>query len=228
MIYVVCALIPIVAIFAFIVGSKLHSDAVEKEVTELRNNDVLTEARHHSYIPMFVDIKVSESKFAGYSLEATAEDIVRKEADKLQNRIDRVMWWSEFMDNTFNAEVKRLKDSCRTREAQKYIDGMKPKNFSVLIVTKTCPETKQSLSKSYTAVMVQQMIDKQRVEVPKRFTVTSPKMRYETMKRDNFTCTKCGRSGLDVELHVMPVSDDSKELVTVCKDCYNEVLKTEE
>lgn len=227
MIYVVCALIPVVAVIAYGIGFKLHSDAVEKEISELRNNNVLVEARHHSYIPMFISVSVSEDKFAGYSLEAAAEDIVSKETDRLQNRIDRVMWWSEFMDTTFNSEVKKLTESCKTKEAQKYIDSMKPKNFSVLVVTKTCTNTKQSLSKSYTAVMVQQMIDKQRVEVPKRFTVTSPKMRYETMKRDNFTCTKCGRSGLDVELHVMPVSADSKELITVCKDCYNEALKTE-
>lgn len=221
MIYAAVILIPVVAILAYIVGFKIHGDAVEKEISVLRNNNVLVEARHHSYIPMFIDINVSADKFVAYSIEAEAENIAKKEASKLQNRIDRVMWWSEFMDKTFNAEVQKLKSTCKTHEAQKYIDSMKPKNFSVLVITKTCPETKQSLSKSYTAVMVQQMIDKQSVEVPKRFTVTSPKVRYETMKHDNFTCTRCGRSGLDVELHVMP---DGDELITVCKDCYSELL----
>lgn len=225
MIYLVIVLIPVVAILAYVVGFKIHGDAVEKEISQLRNNNVLVEARHHSYIPMFINISVSEDKFATYSIEAEAENIAKQEASKLQNRIDRVMWWSEFMDKTFNAEVQKLKSVCKTPEAQKYIDSMKPKNFSVLVITKTCPETKQSLSKSYTAVMVQQMVVKQRVEVPKRFTVTSTKMRYETMKRDNFTCTRCGRSGLDVELHVMPTDDG---LITVCKDCYTELLKERE
>lgn len=228
MIYVACVLIMFAIVASFFIAKALYEEMAEKEVAKARNNEVMVEARHHSYVPMFVNVNVSEDKFAGYSLEAMADDIVKREASKLQNRIDRVMWWSEFLDTSFNKAAFDLKAKCTTKAATDYIDSMKPKNFSVLVVTKTCPETKQSLSKSYTAVMVQQMIDKQRVEVPKRFTVTSPKMRYETMKHDNFTCTKCGRSGLDVELHVMPVSADSKELITVCKDCYNEVLKTDQ
>ena len=54
----------------------------------------------------------------------------------------------------------------------------------------------------------------------------SPKVRFEVLKRDNFTCQYCGRKSPEVELevdHIEPYSktkDNSLEnLITACKDC---------
>lgn len=33
---------------------------------------------------------------------------------------------------------------------------------------------------------------------PDRFTDTKPEVRYKIFKRDNFTCTKCHKTGPDV------------------------------
>lgn len=54
----------------------------------------------------------------------------------------------------------------------------------------------------------------------------SPKVRFEILKRDNFTCQYCGKKAPEVELevdHIEPYSktkDNSPEnLITACKDC---------
>jgi len=54
----------------------------------------------------------------------------------------------------------------------------------------------------------------------------SPKVRFEVLKRDHFTCQYCGRKSPEVELevdHIEPYSktkDNSMEnLITACKDC---------
>lgn len=51
-------------------------------------------------------------------------------------------------------------------------------------------------------------------------------LRFEILKRDNFTCRYCGRSAPHVELHVdhiIPWSEVKKHelpnLITACKDC---------
>ena len=53
-----------------------------------------------------------------------------------------------------------------------------------------------------------------------------PKLRFEVLKRDNFTCQYCGKKHPEVELevdHVHPVSkggqNDVNNLITSCKDC---------
>jgi hypothetical protein len=54
----------------------------------------------------------------------------------------------------------------------------------------------------------------------------SKRLRYEILRRDNYTCRYCGQAAPDVKLtvdHVMPValggSDDSSNLVTACAAC---------
>lgn len=54
----------------------------------------------------------------------------------------------------------------------------------------------------------------------------SKRLRYEILRRDQFTCRYCGQSAPDVKLHVdhlIPVtlggSDDPTNLVTACVDC---------
>ena len=54
----------------------------------------------------------------------------------------------------------------------------------------------------------------------------SKRLRYEVLKRDNFTCRDCGRTPPEVKLqtdHVIPVtlggSDDPSNLATRCADC---------
>lgn len=54
----------------------------------------------------------------------------------------------------------------------------------------------------------------------------SKKLRFEVLKRDNFTCQYCGRSSPDVLLeidHLKPISKGGKNeifnLITSCKDC---------
>lgn len=51
----------------------------------------------------------------------------------------------------------------------------------------------------------------------------SKRIRFEVLRRDNYTCRYCGGSAPDVKLtvdHVMPVAlGDPTNLVTACKDC---------
>ncbi len=54
----------------------------------------------------------------------------------------------------------------------------------------------------------------------------SPKIRYEVLKRDKFTCQYCGRSAPDVLLqidHIKPVAkggdNDIMNLITSCREC---------
>lgn len=54
----------------------------------------------------------------------------------------------------------------------------------------------------------------------------SKRLRYEVLRRDNYTCRYCGESAPDVEVtvdHVIPKAlggtDDPANLVTACKDC---------
>lgn len=54
----------------------------------------------------------------------------------------------------------------------------------------------------------------------------SKRLRYEVLRRDNYTCRYCGASAPDVKLtvdHVVPValggSDDPSNLVAACVDC---------
>ena len=54
----------------------------------------------------------------------------------------------------------------------------------------------------------------------------NPKLRYKILKRDRFTCMRCGARAPDVELevdHKIPVSrggtDDEKNLITTCLKC---------
>lgn len=56
----------------------------------------------------------------------------------------------------------------------------------------------------------------------------SKRIRFEVLRRDNFSCRYCGAKAPDVELHVdhvMPValggSDDPTNLTTACVDCNN-------
>jgi len=63
-------------------------------------------------------------------------------------------------------------------------------------------------------------------KVKPRESPLSPKVRFEVLKRDNFTCQYCGRKSPEVELevdHIEPYSktkDNSMEnLITACKDC---------
>lgn len=52
------------------------------------------------------------------------------------------------------------------------------------------------------------------------------KLRFDVMRRDNFRCHYCGRTGEQVELevdHIIPVAKGGKSelnnLVTACKEC---------
>jgi len=53
------------------------------------------------------------------------------------------------------------------------------------------------------------------------------KLRFEILKRDNFTCQYCGRKAPNVELqidHIQPLSEDGERykkenLITACSDC---------
>lgn len=54
----------------------------------------------------------------------------------------------------------------------------------------------------------------------------SPKKRFEVLKRDNFRCQYCGKTGKDVTLevdHIKPRSkwgtDDMENLITCCREC---------
>lgn len=54
----------------------------------------------------------------------------------------------------------------------------------------------------------------------------SPKKRFEVLKRDNFRCQYCGKTGKDVTLevdHINPKSkwgtDDMENLITCCREC---------
>lgn len=54
----------------------------------------------------------------------------------------------------------------------------------------------------------------------------SPKLRFEILRRDGFTCQYCGKTGTDKELeidHVVPFSkggtNDEGNLITACFDC---------
>jgi len=63
-------------------------------------------------------------------------------------------------------------------------------------------------------------------KVKRRESPISPRLRFEILKRDNFTCQYCGRKAPEVELevdHIEPYSktkDNSPEnLITACKEC---------
>lgn len=55
-------------------------------------------------------------------------------------------------------------------------------------------------------------------------TTLSPRIRFEVLKRDKFTCQYCGRSGCELEVdHIQPISkggtNDMDNLITACVDC---------
>ena len=63
-------------------------------------------------------------------------------------------------------------------------------------------------------------------KVIKRELPVSPKMRFEILKRDNFTCQYCGRKAPEVVLevdHIEPYSrtkdNHVENLITACKEC---------
>ena len=54
----------------------------------------------------------------------------------------------------------------------------------------------------------------------------TPSLRYDVLKRDNFRCQLCGKSGKDILLevdHILPISKGGKtewsNLRTLCKEC---------
>ena|SRR2546425_7262019 len=54
----------------------------------------------------------------------------------------------------------------------------------------------------------------------------NPRLRWKILKRDNFTCTKCGRKPPNVRLevdHIYPLSkggtNNEKNLATLCSRC---------
>lgn len=56
--------------------------------------------------------------------------------------------------------------------------------------------------------------------------LVTPKIRFEVLKRDNFTCQYCGAHGEGVVLevdHIIPISkggtSDIGNLITACFDC---------
>ena len=202
-------------VFGFIV-IKFHNKLVEDEIWNLKCNSTLTKARHHSYIPIFVTVTLDKQKYDTFDFDEEARATVRRCLGKVQNRVDRVLWWSDFSKAEFDSVVEKLEKSCKTSAAKRYLKSLKPSNFAVIVVTKDLEGDDVQQSKSYTATMVQQMIEDLNKVKPERYTSISPSLRYKVIKADNFTCVKCGRSGLDVELHVLP---ENGRLVTVCKDC---------
>lgn len=59
-----------------------------------------------------------------------------------------------------------------------------------------------------------------------RESLLSPKLRFEILKRDNFTCQYCGKKGPEVVLevdHIKPYkatkNNSPGNLITACKEC---------
>lgn len=205
----------LIAVLSVVIVCIAHSKVVEHDIEELKKNPILIEARHHSYIPLFVSVELDEDEYEDFDFDKYAQKVAKTCQGKLQNRIDRILWWSDFSSTKFDNEVNKLSHTARTRAARKYLTTLKPKNMSALIITKNLRNSMTSESKSYTWAIAQKYINNT------RFTSIDPQTRFAVMKHDNFKCTHCGRFGLDVELHVM--RDNMGYYTTVCKDCYKEL-----
>lgn len=74
---------------------------------------------------------------------------------------------------------------------------------------------------------MKQKIDLNRTAAQRERAVMSDKLRFQILKRDNYTCQICGRSakdGAELEVdHIIPISKGGKtvpnNLQTLCKRC---------
>jgi hypothetical protein len=74
-----------------------------------------------------------------------------------------------------------------------------------------------------------------RIKYPKDFKINTsrevqPELRKLVLKRDNYTCQKCGTTNVELHCHhyegieINPVeSADIDQCITLCKECHNEV-----
>lgn len=58
----------LIAVLSVVIVCIAHSKVVEHDIEELKKNPILIEARHHSYIPLFVSVELDEDEYEDFDL----------------------------------------------------------------------------------------------------------------------------------------------------------------
>lgn len=232
-IYEIAVVALIVVAIAIIVGiaAVCHNRVVKSEEELLRKNYYVKQARRHNYRPLDIEINLeSMAKYNKFNMDDEVIRMIDKDISKIQHRVDAVMWWLDYLETTYRREVNNISKSLKSKSAKRLLQETIPADLSIIRVTKRYnvkgASTKET--KVYTLGDIDRLM-KSAVEQEgslERFTATSPKIRYAVLKRDDFTCKCCGRTGVDVDLHVMPIDETKglteENLTTVCESCYFE------
>lgn len=222
-IFILVVILVLAVVCLVLVSVVAYAHLVEKEIATLKQDQDVRIAKKHKYKPLVESFELpSMASYNSVDLNEEAKTYIENNLSKVSKKIIDMLWWSDYLSDSYADKVHRLDMKLKTRSAKIYLQHTIPKDKSILVVKKSYASgidiTKHTTeSRSYNIADVQRMMSELAKVKPDRFTDTKPEVRYKIFKRDNFTCTKCHKTGPDVDLHVMLTENG---LVTVCSDCY--------